>query len=85
MERMISIVCQILLRRHYDLAGEPKEILWLDTSNHIDLYDNEKYVSPAISKSYKRSTSICTKGNSQIALMDEWGYTGVTFLWKYFG
>ena len=34
----------------YDLASEPKEILWLDTSNHIDLYDNEKYVGPAISK-----------------------------------
>jgi uncharacterized protein len=34
----------------YDLAGEPKEILWLDTSNHTDLYDNEKYVGPAISK-----------------------------------
>lgn len=34
----------------YDEAGEPKEILWLDTSNHIDLYDNEKYVGPAISK-----------------------------------
>jgi fermentation-respiration switch protein FrsA (DUF1100 family) len=34
----------------YDSAGEPKEILWLDTKNHIDLYDNEKYVSPAISK-----------------------------------
>jgi uncharacterized protein len=34
----------------YDLADEPKGILWLDTSNHIDLYDNEKYVGPAISK-----------------------------------
>lgn len=34
----------------YDLADEPKEILRLDTSNHIDLYDNEKYVGPAISK-----------------------------------
>jgi fermentation-respiration switch protein FrsA (DUF1100 family) len=34
----------------YELAGEPKEILWLDTSNHIDLYDNEKYVNPAINK-----------------------------------
>ena len=34
----------------YEEAGEPKEILWLDTSNHIDLYDNEKYVSPATSK-----------------------------------
>jgi fermentation-respiration switch protein FrsA (DUF1100 family) len=26
----------------YEQAGEPKEILWLDTTNHIDLYDNEK-------------------------------------------
>lgn len=34
----------------YEEAGEPKEILWLDTSNHIDLYDNEKYVSPSTSK-----------------------------------
>ena len=34
----------------YDEAGEHKEILWLDTTNHIDLYDNEKYVGPAINK-----------------------------------
>jgi fermentation-respiration switch protein FrsA (DUF1100 family) len=34
----------------YDEAGEPKEILWLDTTNHIDLYDNEKYVAPAIKR-----------------------------------
>jgi esterase/lipase len=34
----------------YDEAGDPKEILWLDTANHIDLYDNEKYVGPAINK-----------------------------------
>ena len=34
----------------YDEAGEPKEIQWLDTTNHIDLYDNEKYVGPAINK-----------------------------------
>jgi uncharacterized protein len=34
----------------YDLVDEPKEILWLDTSNHIDLYNNEKYVGPAINK-----------------------------------
>lgn len=34
----------------YDEAGEPKEIMWLDTLNHIDLYDNDKYVGPAIDK-----------------------------------
>jgi fermentation-respiration switch protein FrsA (DUF1100 family) len=34
----------------YEQAGEPKEILWLDTTNHIDLYDNENYVVPAVSR-----------------------------------
>jgi uncharacterized protein len=37
----------------YNEAGEPKEILWLDTTNHIDLYDNERYVGTAISKILK--------------------------------
>ena len=34
----------------YDKAGEPKEIMWVDAPNHIDLYDVEKYVEPAINK-----------------------------------
>ena len=34
----------------YDEAGEPKEIMWVDTANHIDLYDNDKYVGSAIDK-----------------------------------
>lgn len=29
-------------------AGEPKEVLWLDTTNHIDLYDVPAYVDPAV-------------------------------------
>lgn len=29
-------------------AGEPKEAVWLDTTNHIDLYDVSAYVSPAV-------------------------------------
>jgi fermentation-respiration switch protein FrsA (DUF1100 family) len=29
-------------------AGDPKEILWLDTTNHIDLYDQPAYVTPAV-------------------------------------
>jgi hypothetical protein len=32
----------------FDRAGEPKRLLWLDTTNHIDLYDEPKYVDPAI-------------------------------------
>jgi uncharacterized protein len=31
----------------YEQAGQPKEILWLDTANHIDLYDNDRFVGPA--------------------------------------
>jgi fermentation-respiration switch protein FrsA (DUF1100 family) len=29
-------------------AGEPKEAVWLDTTNHIDLYDVPTYVGPAV-------------------------------------
>jgi len=32
----------------FDRAGEPKEALWLDTTNHIDLYDVPAYVDPAV-------------------------------------
>jgi len=34
----------------YEEDGESKDILWLDTSNHIDLYYNEKYVEHVIAK-----------------------------------
>jgi uncharacterized protein len=32
----------------YDRAPGPKEIEWLDTSNHIDLYDQPQFVDPAV-------------------------------------
>jgi uncharacterized protein len=32
----------------FDRAGEPKELVWLPTTNHIDLYDQEEYVAPAL-------------------------------------
>lgn len=31
----------------YDRARGPKDLLWLDTTNHIDLYDVPDYVDPA--------------------------------------
>ncbi|MEV6340984.1 alpha/beta hydrolase [Nocardia vinacea] len=34
----------------YAKAPEPKELLLLDTSNHIDLYDDDTYVLPAIER-----------------------------------
>jgi fermentation-respiration switch protein FrsA (DUF1100 family) len=32
----------------YERAGEPRKLVWLDTSNHIDLYDVPQYVGPAV-------------------------------------
>ncbi|MBM7791041.1 alpha/beta hydrolase [Tenggerimyces flavus] len=32
----------------YEAADEPKRIVWLDTTNHIDLYDQQEYVGRAI-------------------------------------
>ncbi len=34
----------------YDRIDGPKDILWLDTTNHIDLYDQPPYVDPAIDR-----------------------------------
>ena len=34
----------------FDKAGEPKVIIWVDAPSHIDLYDVEKYLEPAIDK-----------------------------------
>lgn len=36
-------------RKAFDLAGEPKEIRWIETHNHIELYDQEPYVTQASS------------------------------------
>jgi hypothetical protein len=32
----------------FDRIGGPKRLVWLDTTNHIDLYDNPVFVEPAI-------------------------------------
>jgi uncharacterized protein len=32
----------------FERAGEPKKLVWLDTTNHIDLYDVPEYVEPAV-------------------------------------
>jgi uncharacterized protein len=34
----------------HERMGEPKRLVWLDTSNHIDLYDNPVFVEPAIAE-----------------------------------
>ena len=46
----MKVLLSKLEQQVYEENGESKDILWLDTSNHIDLYDNEKYVEPAIAK-----------------------------------
>jgi uncharacterized protein len=37
----------------YDRAKEPKELFWIETHNHIELYDQEPYVSKAVNKAIK--------------------------------
>lgn len=32
----------------FERAGQPKKLVWLDTTNHIDLYDVPGYVDPAV-------------------------------------
>lgn len=34
----------------FDRLSEPKEIRWLETTNHIDLYDRDEYVDSAVEK-----------------------------------
>lgn len=34
----------------YDRITGPKDILWLETTNHIDLYDQARFVDPAIDR-----------------------------------
>src|SRR5262249_47942119 len=36
-------------QRVYDAAQGAKDPVWLDTNNHIELYDQDPYVSPAVS------------------------------------
>jgi fermentation-respiration switch protein FrsA (DUF1100 family) len=31
-------------------AREPKELFWIDGASHVDLYDKDEYVTPAVSK-----------------------------------
>ena len=37
-------------RAVYDRITGPKELMWLDTTNHIDLYDVATYVDPAVER-----------------------------------
>lgn len=37
----------------YDAASEPKELIWIETHNHIELYDQDPYVSIAAGKAIR--------------------------------
>jgi uncharacterized protein len=32
----------------FDAASEPKRLVWIETHNHIELYDQDPYVSEAV-------------------------------------
>jgi fermentation-respiration switch protein FrsA (DUF1100 family) len=37
-----------LARAAYDTAHDPKDLVWINTHNHIELYDQDPYVSEAV-------------------------------------
>jgi fermentation-respiration switch protein FrsA (DUF1100 family) len=37
----------------YDAASEPKELVWIETHNHIELYDQDPYVSIAVGEALR--------------------------------
>jgi hypothetical protein len=34
----------------YQRAQEPKELHWIDGATHVDLYDKNEFVTPAVAK-----------------------------------
>jgi fermentation-respiration switch protein FrsA (DUF1100 family) len=34
----------------YDKAAEPKELYWIEGASHVDLYDRDEYVTPAVAR-----------------------------------
>ena len=34
----------------FEAAGEPKELFWVEGATHIDLYDKDEFVQPAVDK-----------------------------------
>jgi fermentation-respiration switch protein FrsA (DUF1100 family) len=34
----------------FEQASHPKELLWIDGASHVDLYDKDEYVTPAVTK-----------------------------------
>jgi len=52
----------------YENAGEPKQIVWLDTTNHIDLYDQEPYVSRAVNETVAWFNKYLTKSENQVTV-----------------
>jgi fermentation-respiration switch protein FrsA (DUF1100 family) len=43
-----------LAQAAHDAAGEPKELVWIETHNHIELYDQDPYVTEAVGHVLRR-------------------------------
>lgn len=41
----------------YMAAREPKEVFWINGASHVDLYDNDEFVTPAVTKLWSFFTS----------------------------
>ena len=49
-----AVLLPELAQAAHDAAGEPKELAWIDTHNHIELYDQDPYVSEAVGHVLRR-------------------------------
>jgi hypothetical protein len=45
-----SVLLPELAKAAYDAAAAPKELMWIETHNHIELYDQDPYVSEAVER-----------------------------------
>lgn len=43
-------VTSFMTTEAFEDAQEPKELVWIDGASHVDLYDKDEYVSPAVAK-----------------------------------
>lgn len=39
-----------LAEEAFPRAKEPKELFWIEGASHVDLYDKEQFVTPAVAK-----------------------------------
>jgi fermentation-respiration switch protein FrsA (DUF1100 family) len=50
-----------------DRAAEPKELFWIEGASHVDLYDKDEYVTPAVAKLTEFFDTALSRNSSSVA------------------